>query len=66
MMSESESWPVSMMIGALKPLLQDANCIATVEIGQPDIHDDEIQPDGRACAILLRHSPGQVWAVFPC
>ena len=43
MVSESVSWPVSMMIGALKMFsAQNAHGFATVDVGQADIHDDQI------------------------
>jgi hypothetical protein len=44
MVSESVSCPVSMMIGALKPCLRrDSHGLASVDIGQPYIHDNEIR-----------------------
>ena len=43
MVSESVSWPVSMMIGALKPPLRKAaHHFAAVGVGQADIHQHQI------------------------
>ena len=46
MVSESVSWPVSMMIGALKPFLRSSARLAAVDVRQADIHDDEVDLAG--------------------